>query len=269
MLPFYRRKMWRKSGELWERQLLQHQRLYSDWQLQARGVKSLSFLKDLLFSFSIFLSFFDRNKKNGLEGNCVDLSFSNHYHLSALNLMSPRGRKDLRRQQRSEGTDQAERIHLGWGAVCPRWPFHHAQYLESHLSLASLADPLSEFVTRVTCLIGSRVESVQWVVSHWPKPPRAWGDGTRLPSYQMAVSLAYWDTARHTLERGRNEGESLWLEGVMSIFASVSGILWHLQTTEEEKEECVHLPHDCLVLQIRWCQLTASSPWNMFTTVSE
>lgn len=95
------------------------------------------------------------------------------------------------------------------------------------MSLASLADPLSELVTRVTSLIGYRVESVHepfWC--HTDLTPLRHGEVVQ------CSLLIRWQQALHT----ETLPDMLWREaemherasgsrGVMSIFASVSGIL--------------------------------------------
>lgn len=53
---------------------------------------------------------------------------------------------------------------------------------------------------------------------------------------QASNSQHHWDTTRNALERSRNAWASIWFEEeVMDIFASVSWILGHMRSTEEEK----------------------------------
>lgn len=80
------------------------------------------FLWDLIF---LKLSLI-RTRKKGLEGNLCGLVFLKPIvcHPSALNLMCLlREEKDLKRQRRGEGTDQAEHMLLEWKNCHPLMTF--------------------------------------------------------------------------------------------------------------------------------------------------
>lgn len=143
----------------------------------------------------------------------------------------------------------------------------------TYLSLASLADPLSELVTWETSLTGSCVQSVQQAVwchtgltssgmGRWPIGPfLSDGSKPRTVSIPETPPGTLW---REAEMRERAYGSRGWWTYLRLCHGS-----YDICKVRRKRKGCAHLPHDGLVLQIRWRQLTVSSPRNEVTTVWE
>lgn len=143
----------------------------------------------------------------------------------------------------------------------------------TYLSLASLADPLSELVTWETSLMGSSVESVRQAIwCHTGLTSSGMGrrpTGPSLSDGSKPQTVSIPETPPGTLwreaeMRERASGPRRWRTYLRLCQGS-----YDICKVRRRSKGYGHLPHECPVLQIRRRQLTVSSPRNEVTTVWE